>query len=227
MAVLDRFYKIRDMGLFPDKFESWDTATAFKFVGAPSWVGGEALPTPDPPYTKSNFNVLPPKGTTGNFTFTVEKYSYPALALLDTGTVTIDVLPFDAPNWETNVCDTAIIVWFNPIGGWSSYMFTGKQTATQEKGDARTFINVDGQKRYSSRDEVYQGVLVTTGKVPPTHATQISSLFKTIQAYLLLPDGSIPILIEPQSFRQVKRGEPYSTYEFEFMRGEMDVVPTQ
>jgi hypothetical protein len=226
MAVLDRFYKIKDMAMFPDSFEGWDVIHGFKYVGKPSWVYTEAIPAYPTSYLPT-FTVYPPKGTSGTFTFTIDKYLLSTSTLVDTGTVTIDVQAWDIEPWVINTCNPVTLCWINPLGGIDSYVFTGKKTATQTKADTNTFINYLGQKRNSSVDEVYQGILVSSGNINAIHSRKIASLFKTIQAYLITPTEFLPILINPQTFRQVKQGEATETYEFEFMRAEVDVVATQ
>lgn len=224
---LSRFYFVKDMVRFPDKVEEWDGVSAFKFPSAPAWFLKQQLAPLFPDLWYPNFTVSPPQGTTGTYSFAVEKYSFPAGVLLQTGTITINVLPWGVAPWNANLCEGSVMAWLNPIGGWETYTFTGNRQPFQDDGTARTFINSDGQKRYTSRDEVHQGVIASVGNLNAIHSRQISDLFKTIQAFISTSTGWKPIIIEPTTFRQVASNEPWRSYEFEYRLAEEDVIQTQ
>ena len=225
---LNRFYRIKDMATFPDKFEDWDGVSAFKFVGTvPTWFQRSLMSPLFPDLYYPTFTIQVPNNTTGTFTVVVEKYSFPAGVLLESGTVNIFVQPWGVATWNVDQCNSATLAWLNPIGGWESYTFTGTQQPFTDKGSAQTFINYRGEKRYASRDEVHQGVMQSTGNLNAIHSRQIADLFKTIQAYIITADGTFPIIIEPSSFRQVKSNEPWASYEFEYRLAEEDVIQTQ
>ena len=228
MAQLDRTYYLYEMATFADYFEQVITQYAYQFTGTvPSWVTADALPSPLNAYNFPNFDIAPPEGTSGTFSFGVTQTQISTLATA-TGTITINVLDILATPTELPHCVNANIAWLSPSGGWANYIFNGKGQATQDKGKAATFINNTGEKRFSRRDEVYQGVIVDTGKVSPTNADFIGDAFKAIQAYLWEDSGAFTtIMIDPQSFRRVRSGESYAEYSFEFIYAEEDVIQTQ
>ena len=224
---ISRTYHTWDMGFVSDSVEEWDGLHYFVFVGTvPAWF------TPDPFYSGSTeqyptFSFNPPQGTAGSFIFGVQKYTL-AGVLVDVGVISINVQAFTQSVWNVDGCYTANIVWFDPSGGWESYLFVGKQQTFQDKGTESTFINSDNEKRFQRKDEIHQGVMITTGKVPTLHADYIGDAFKAIQAYLWTAgNGFEPIIITSRDFKRPKSGDAYSQYDVEFRYAIEDIIQTQ
>jgi hypothetical protein len=228
MAILlDRDYYLYEMASFADQFEPSITQYFYAFTGTvPSWVTATALPSPYTAFNFPQFNIDIPEGTTGSFTFGVTQTGILSGA---TQTGTINITASALVNQPINLphCQNVNIGWLKPSGGWANFIFNGKTQAEQVKGDADTFINSIGEKKYSRRDGVHQGLIVTTGKVSPMSADYIGDLFKAIQAYLWDDSGFVPIMIDPRTFRRVRSGDSFSEYEFAFVYAVEDVIQTQ
>jgi len=227
MILLDREYYLYEMATFADQFEPSFTQYFYAFTGAvPSWVTADPLPTPFTAFNFPQFDIDIPEGTTGTFTFGVTQTRVSDSATR-TGTITINVSEILGQPLNLPHCQNVNITWLKPSGGWANFIFNGKVQSEQGKGSEATFINSEGQKRYSRREGVHQGLIVTTGKVSPTSADYIADAFKAIQAYLWDDSGFVPILINPRTFRRVRSGESFAEYEFEFMYASEDVIQTQ
>jgi hypothetical protein len=228
MAIyLDRTYDLFEMATFGDQFEQSITQYFYSFTGTvPSWVTAEPLPSPFGAYNFPQFEIDIPEGTLGTYTFGVTQTRLSDSSTL-TGTITINVSDIAATPLDLPHCQNANLVWLDPSGGWESYTFNGKAQTEQGKGSDSSFINSDGEKRYSRIEEVHQGLIVTTGKVSPMSADFVADAFKAIQAYLWDDAGFVPILIDRQTFRKVRSGESFAEYEFGFMYAIEDVIQTQ
>lgn len=228
MSTLNRAYWVRDLANVVDSVDTFDGNHYYTYTGAPSWFNNEEF-YPGSTEQYPTFSFQTPEGLVGSELFTVEKYTN-AGVLVDTGVIGIFVQAvLDPPAWTIqNGCYTANIVFKNPAGGWSSYIFAGKQQSFQDAGRSSTFINSVGEKRYDRKDEVHQGVIISADKLPPDHVLFVGDMMKSIQAYLWVSLSEfVPILISPQTFRRVKTGDPYANYEFEFRFAEEDVIQTQ
>ena len=225
--VLDRTYSLYEMATFNDEFEPSFTTFMYAFTGTvPTWVTTTALPAPYAAYNFPDFIVAPPEGVSGVFTFGVTQYDYINATTL-TGTVTITILSLTENPIALPHCINTNLAWFDPIGGWENFIFNGKAQAEQGKGKAATFVNSDGEKRFARRDEVHQGLIVTTGKVSPLSANFIADAFKSVQAYLWSGATFTPIMIDPQTFRRVRSGDSFAEYEFSFIYAVEDIIQTQ
>lgn len=226
--AIGRAYWVRDMGTVADSVDTFEGTHYYTWSGTiPSWFNVEPF-YPGATEHYPSFTFTPPEGTYGSWLFGVSKYTN-AGVLAENGFFTIDVLPFDSPVWNVpSGCYTANLVWLDPSGGWESYLFVGKQQTFQDKGKSSTYINADGEKRFHRKDEVHQGTIITTGNISPDHADYLADLFKSIQVYLWSnANGFTPILVNPETFKRVKSGDAYTSYDFEFRFAEEDVIQTQ
>lgn len=224
---LNKFYKVWDMGYVKDKFEVFDGLHYFKYTGTvPAWFNKEpffAGSTQNYP----SFSFLPPQGTSGTSTFGIDKYNLSG-TIVASGVVTIEVQELSQTPWIVNGCYTANLVWYDPSGGWESYLFVGNQEAFQDKGNSATYVNSDSETRLHRKEDVYQGVILTTGNITPAHSQFISDAFKSIQVYLWSTANSFePIIINPETFKRVSSKDSYTRYEFEFRYAKADVIQTQ
>lgn len=233
---LNRFYKVFEMGLVVDRFEEvWSQNYHYVFTGTiPAWFNKYQLSALFVNQYRSNFDFTPPQGTSGSFTFGVERYDFLTSNLVDTGIININVNTLQQAPIDVVNCNTANLVWFNPIGGWQSFIFSGKNQAFQDEGKANSFINSGNEMRWASKEDIYQGVRVTSGRLSPDQIEYVSSLFKSIQVYLWNANSissdwpvSIPINIKPKSVNKVRDGESYAVLDFEFRHAVADVVQTQ
>ena len=225
--VLDRTYSLYEMATYNDEFEPFVGAYLYNFTGTvPTWITTTQMGGFYSAYIFPDFIVSPPEGVSGVFSFGVTQTSI-AGGVTGTGTIEITILSLTENPIALPHCTNTNIVWFDPIGGWENFIFNGKAQAEQLKGKAATFVNSDGEKRFARRDEVHQGLIVTTGKVSPLSANFIADAFKSVQAYLW--DGAIftPIMIDPQTFRRVRSGDSFAEYEFSFIYAVEDVIQTQ
>jgi len=221
---LDRFYNTWDMGHIPDDVATYDGTFFYTYSNAPSWFETEQI---SPGRFFPSFSFTPPQGTAGTFTITVVEFFSSTGLLNSSGTITINLQAFVEPPWVIDFCFTTMLVWLDPSGGFESYTFSGKQQLFQDQGNSATYINSESEKRFHRKDEIHQGVVVTTGKITPVHSDFIADLFKSIQAFLVFEDGSVPINIEPRPFNKVRSGESFAQYEFEFRQAVEDVIQTQ
>lgn len=227
--VLDRTYNLFEMATFSDEFEPSIVEYLYAFTGTvPAWIISTPVSAVPPfdVYIFPQFQINVPEDVSGTFTFGVTQTKISDASTL-TGTITINVEEISGVVQSLPHCDKVNLVWLDPVGGWENYIFNGKTQTEQGKGTESTFLNSEGEKRYSRIDEVHQGLIMTTGKVAPLNADFIADAFKSIQAYLW--DGStfVPILIDRQSFRKVRSGESFAEYEFAFMYALEDIIQTQ
>jgi hypothetical protein len=226
--AIGRSYWVHDMASFADEVDVYDGLHYYVWTGTiPSWFNVEPF-YPGATEHYPTFTFTTPQGLSDNFSFGIEKYTN-AGVLVEASLVVILVQAWNNPIWTPEKgCYTANLAWFDPSGGWESYLFIGKQQTFQDKGTDTTYINSIGEKRFHRKDEIHQGTIITTGKVTVVHAEYIADLFKAIQAYLWTPEeGFIPIIITSKDFKRVKSGDAYAQYDFEFRFAEEDVIQTQ
>ena len=229
MILLDRTYYLYEMATFADQFEPSVTNYFYSFTGTvPAWVTADPLSItlPFSAFNFPQFNIDIPEDVTGTFTFGVSQYNYVTTVTV-TGTITINVAEIVGQPLNLPHCQNVNITWQDPAGGWENFIFNGKTQSEQGKGDSATFINSEGEKRFSRREGVHQGLIVTTGKVAPMSADFIADAFKSVQAYLWDDSGFVPIMINPRTFRRVRSGDSFAEYEFEFIYATEDVIQTQ
>ena len=227
MILLNRTYYLYEMATFADEFEPSVTQYFYAFTGTvPAWVTADPLPAPFTSFNFPQFNIDIPEDVTGVFTFGVTQTRF-SDSSTQTGTITINVAEIVEQPLALPHCQNVNITWLKPSGGWANFIFNGKTQGEQGKGEDSTFINSIGEKRFSRREGVHQGLIVTTGKVHPMSADFIADAFKAIQAYLWDDSGFVPIMIDPRTFRRVRSGESFAEYEFEFIYAVEDVIQTQ
>jgi hypothetical protein len=218
------------MAVLPDSIGEWDGLHGYAWgTGVPSWFIRYDITSNIPGLTFGNYLIMPPEGTVGSWVFTVQKLDL-QLNVVDSGVFFINVQNTDLTIWKRKWCYTANIVWLNPQGGFQSYLFASNQQVFQDGGNAETFINSAGETRYHRREEVHQGVLISTSPVPDDHAAFIQSLFKSAQSFLWgqgLAASGQPIIIRPETFRRVKTSEPWDEFAFEFRMARADTIQTQ
>ena len=225
---ISRSYWVKDMGLVADSVDEFDGTHYYTWTGTvPSWFNVEPF-YPGSTEHYPSFTFTPPQGISYAGSWTVNKYTN-AGALVESAFFFVFVNPFTADVWNVpSGCYTSNLCWLDPSGGWESYLFIGKQQTFQDKGKASTYINSDGEKRFHRKDEVHQGTIITTKNISADHAEYIADLFKSIQVYLWTSNnGFEPILINPETFKRVRSGEPFANYDFEFRHAEEDVIQTQ
>jgi len=229
MAIqYDREYFLFEMANFEDEFQPTVNNDYYKFTGTvPSWITTTEFSPSIANSINPQFGINIPQGTQGTFSFGVEHRQVVTNFLLGSGTITINVLLLENQPIVLPHCYKVNLVWLKPSGGWANFIFSGKYQATQEEGKSSTFINSSNEKRFSSKEDVHDGLMVTTGKVSPTSADFIADMHSSIQAWLWDDNGFTPIIIDPQSFEKVRSGESYAEYEFKFMYAVPDVIQTQ
>jgi hypothetical protein len=227
---ISRSYQLHNMAVFPGSLGAWDGVHGYVWSGTiPAWfirypIGANPNPT------FGDYLIMPPQGVSGSWLFGVQKVNLLTSAVVDTGLFGIYVQATDFQVWKRKWCYTANLVWLNPQGGFQSYLFASNQQVFQDGGNAETFINSAGETRYHRREEVHQGVLISTSPVPDDHAAFIQSLFKSAQSFLWgqgLAASGQPIIIRPETFRRVKTSEPWDEFAFEFRMARADTIQTQ
>jgi hypothetical protein len=226
----NRLYKTWDMGKVVDNVGTYDATFYYTYSGTlPSWFNREPY-VPGDPITAEHYptySYLPPQGTAGFFTFTVNKHQTSTGTVVDTGIIEITIEAFTQPVWKIDHCNKVNIKWLHYGGGWQSYIFDSITQVVQDKGSASTYINSDNETRFHRKDDIYQGVIVSTENITPDHSEFISDAFKSIQAYL---DGGglvSPIIINPETFKKVSSVDSFSRYTFEFRHAIEDVIQSQ
>lgn len=224
---LSRSYAVTDMGTIVDNIDTDDGLHYYTWGTVPDWFEVE------PYYTGSTehyptFSFNPPVGTLGSWLILCSKKRISDNALIDFGGVSIDISPLGVTLHKKKSCYNSNLVWLDPSGGFESFIFEGKQQAFQDKGKSSTFTDADNVKRLHRKDDIHQGVIISTGNVNREHSDFIADLNKSIQAFLWTDSGDfLPILIESKEFRKPLAGEPFSRYDIEFRYAEEDVIQTQ
>lgn len=133
-------------------------------------------------------------------------------------------------------CDDPLlnIAWYNPTGGWSSYVFTKKNTVNVEIGVTPTFKigNDDGDRttKKQGHQDVFDAKEVVSGHIPFAHLALLKSLKYSIQVYLYNSATStwdIPVVVDGSSFKLYKEREGIYRYDFTFRYAEEIIVQTQ
>jgi hypothetical protein len=92
-------------------------------------------------------------------------------------------------------CDSTNIVWVNTLGGYENYIFGGiRKVLELNEGDSDTFKTQDLTLKNSQLQNIYNTVIVNTGKVPLSHLAKIESLRNSIQAWYY--DSTLPAYYE-------------------------------
>lgn len=97
--------------------------------------------------------------------------------------------------YANKCCDSTNIVWVNSLGGFENYIFGGVRKVLElNDGDSATFKTQDLTLKNSQLQNIYNTVIVNTGKVPLSHLTKIESLRNSIQAWYY--DSALPAYYE-------------------------------
>jgi len=81
-------------------------------------------------------------------------------------------------------CDSTNIVWVNTLGGYENYIFGGiRKVLELNEGDSDTFKTQDLTLKNSQLQNIYDTVIVNTGKIPLSHLTKLKSLRNSIQVW--------------------------------------------
>jgi len=225
--ALSRRYAVRDAGTIVDEIESDDGLHYYTYGALPDWFEAEPFYTGSTEHYPT-FSFTPPEGTLGSWLILCSKKLISDNSLIDFGGIAIEVSPLGIVKHKHSICYTTNLVWLDPSGGFETYIFEGKQQAFQDKGKTSTFKDSDNIKRQHRKDEIHQGIILSTGNVSRVHSDFIADLNKSIQAFLWTAEGEfLPILVESKEFRKPLAGEPYSRYEIEFRYAEEDIIQTQ
>lgn len=139
--------------------------------------------------------------------------------------------PITKSNFECSDPQSFNIAWVNREGGWSSYIFTGRQVHGTEIGDVKTFKDSGVIKRQAIED-VYDYAEATVAAVAIRDLQFIASLRKSIQAYIYNPlslSWDIPILIDSRSFEmyEIPFEQINVSTGFSFKYAEETIIQTQ
>lgn len=130
-----------------------------------------------------------------------------------------------------NCCNNSINVgWFNRLGGWQNYPFSGVKTFEVEIDDTTTFKNFDRVKKYSEIKGVYTGEIVSTGNVPQSHADYLDSLRKSIQAFVYNEETyawDLPILVDVGSYVKYTSRDKMFDIRVRFLYATEQIIQTQ
>jgi len=87
-------------------------------------------------------------------------------------------------SFSNKCCDSTNIVWVNTLGGYENYIFGGiRKVLELNEGDSDTFKTQDLTLKNSQLQNIYDTVIVNTGKIPLSHLTKLKSLRNSIQAW--------------------------------------------
>lgn len=125
---------------------------------------------------------------------------------------TLDICVYPIQSSQVN-CGGLNIAWINRQGGWSSYIFEGRRTYTQNIGDVKEYKK-GGELRRSTVENVYDGIEVDIMNKSIKDLVFIKSLRQSIQAFLFddaTGQWSIPIVLDKtntavysEPFRQIE-----------------------
>lgn len=196
---------------------------------------GTVGPVPEPPDAEGWDALISPAG--GEITFDSEAqtltYFFPEtgtyyLTLVSQGDITIQqAYVFVVTNCYVDACEPddsdylLRIVWLNPTGGWSSYLFNQKKTYGVDIGGSRVFKNSDRETHYIQHDNIFDSVVQPSGLIPESHVDFLKSLKYSIAAFVY--DGAsgddityLPIFNYAKSFELKKQSNGFYKYDFEF-----------
>lgn len=165
------------------------------FVGFPSFVELESGIAPG---TFSGYQIN--ANTLGSFSFSFQETTVTGNI---TWTVNIVIASCLANVYDNCCTDQLNIAWLNRQGGWQNYIFTGIKTFEVRQDEGDTFKTFSKVLKWANKQEVYNGVIATTGNIPKAHVDYLDSLRYSIQAYLYNSTTNawdIPILLDSESF---------------------------
>jgi hypothetical protein len=130
-----------------------------------------------------------------------------------------------------NCCDNDInIGWFNRLGGWQNYIFSGVKTFEVQIDDTKTFKSFERVKKFSEITGVYEGEIVTTGNIPKAHADYLDSLRYSIQAYVYNEETSawdLPILVDVESWVKYSSRDKLFDVRIRFIYATEKIIQSQ
>ena len=168
-------------------------------------------------------------GPLGTHTVSLQEINETSEPTGRTGTLTIIISEcFDT--CET-ICEHRAVnlIWLNPYGGWSSYVFDAKRTFQLEQGGADTYKTSSRELRYYKKKDVYDGLVVGTGLTTKENIDYILPARYAIQAYEYIDeDNIIPVIIDSESF-DIYKDDQGGLYEmsFRFRYSEEKIIQTQ
>ena len=88
-------------------------------------------------------------------------------------------------SFANKCCDSTNIVWVNTLGGYENYIFGGiRKVLELNEGDGDTFKTQDLTLKNSQLKNVYDTVVVNTGKVPLSHLGKLKSPVVNLTGFL-------------------------------------------
>lgn len=120
----------------------------------------------------------------------------------------------DCPN------DPLQVVWKNRAGGWNNFWLMQDKGYAVDQSGGKSYINVNDEKRWTSRGDIYDVVEINNQLVPKTHVDLVRSLRDSIQAYIATdiedPETFVPIIIDEQGFSLYATGDEFYSFSFRF-----------
>jgi len=149
-------------------------------------------------------------GQIGEFSFTVDQYVYGTL--INTYNVELTV---SSNQLITDCCNTdKTLVWLNRAGGISSYSFSEKVNLTLDQKSGGQIKTSSFELQHISKEDVYEGVVISQSGIPIDHDRIIKSLRTCIQAWEQQGVKLVPIILSVDSF--VYRPREQGTFEVGF-----------
>ncbi len=131
-----------------------------------------------------------------------------------TGTMTVHIVNCfegdpgdDAPCRPACIGKAVNLIWLNPQGGWSSYVFEAKRTFQLEQGEPITYKTGGLDLRYGKKQGVYDALIVGTGYVSKDDIDYITTLRYAIQAYEYIEGGFRSIILDNETFDKYRDRE--------------------
>lgn len=122
------------------------------------------------------------------------------------------------------------IAWFNRLGGWQNYIFTGVKTFEVRIDDVKTFKNFDRVKKYNEIKGVYEGVIATTGNIPQAEADLLDTLRYSIQSFMYNETTSawdIPLMLDIDSWVKYSSRDKLFDVRIRFIYATEKIIQTQ
>lgn len=123
------------------------------------------------------------------------------------------------------------VIWKNRAGGWNNYWFMQDKGYAVDQANAKSYININDELKWTSRGDIYDVVEINNQLVPKSHVDFIRSLRDSIQAYIVsdLNDVRtyIPIILEEESFSLYKTGDEFYSFSFNFKYAKKRKVQNQ
>jgi hypothetical protein len=112
------------------------------------------------------------------------------------------------------------VIWKNRAGGWNNYWLMQDKGYSVDQEEGKTYINLNDEKKWTSRGNIYDVVEINNQLVPKSHVDLVRSLKDSIQAYIGTdlndPLTFVPIILDEESFSLYKTGEEFYSFSFNF-----------